>query len=76
MRLKFFPFAFAAIGLFSGLTVFAQTYAITNARIVTVSGKPIEKGTVVIRNGLIQAVSAGGAAPADAQVFDGAGLTI
>ena len=28
-----------------------DTYAITNARIVTVSGPVIERGTVVIRNG-------------------------
>jgi len=76
MRLKFFLVAFAAIGLFSSLSTFAQTYAITNARIVTVSGSPIEKGTVVIRDGLIHAVSASAAAPADAQVFDGTGLTV
>jgi hypothetical protein len=32
-----------------------DTYAITNARIVTVSGPVIERGTVVVRNGLIAA---------------------
>ena len=30
-----------------------DTYAITNARIVTVSGPTIDRGTIVIRNGLI-----------------------
>jgi len=54
----------------------AQTYAITNARVVTVSGEIIEKGTVVIRNGLIEAVGATAKTPADAQVFDGTGLTV
>ncbi len=53
-----------------------DTYAITNARIVTVSGPVIERGTVVIRDGLIAAVGAGLAAPADARVIDGTGLTV
>lgn len=53
-----------------------ETYAITNARIVPVSGAVIERGTVVIRNGLIAAVGAQVAAPADARVIDGTGLTI
>lgn len=53
-----------------------DTYAITNARIVTVSGPTIERGTVVIRNGLIAAVGANVAAPADARVIDGSGLTV
>ncbi|MBL8182742.1 MAG: amidohydrolase family protein, partial [Blastocatellia bacterium] len=54
----------------------AQSYAISNARIVTVSGSTIDKGTVVIRGGLIVAVGANVAAPADAQVFDASGLTV
>ncbi len=53
-----------------------ETYAITNARIVPVSGAVIERGTVVIRNGLIAAVGAQVSAPADARVIDGTGLTI
>jgi imidazolonepropionase-like amidohydrolase len=52
------------------------TYAITNARIVPVSGPTLERGTIVIRNGLIVAVGATAAAPADARVIDGAGLTV
>lgn len=51
-------------------------YAITGARIVTVSGPVIERGTVVIRNGLIQSVGPNVTAPADARVIDGAGLTV
>ncbi len=53
-----------------------ETYAITNARIVTVSGPVIERGTVVIRDGLIAAVGANVNAPADARVIDGTGLTV
>jgi imidazolonepropionase-like amidohydrolase len=53
-----------------------DTYAITNARIVTVSGAPIERGTVVIRDGLIAAVGANVTPPADARIIDGAGLTV
>ena len=53
-----------------------DTYAITNARIVTVSGATLERGTVVVRNGLIAAVGANVNAPPDARVIDGTGLTI
>jgi imidazolonepropionase-like amidohydrolase len=53
-----------------------DTYAITNARIVTMSGAVIERGTVVIRDGLIAAVGANVNAPADARVIDGNGLTV
>src|SRR6476659_11329777 len=53
-----------------------DTYAITNARIVTVSGATIDRGTVVVRNGLIAAVGANVNAPPDARVIDGTGLTI
>src|SRR4026207_75488 len=53
-----------------------DTYAITNARIVTVSGPIVERGTVVIRNGLIAAAGANITAPPDARVIDGAGLTV
>ncbi|HEV2704865.1 MAG TPA: amidohydrolase family protein [Pyrinomonadaceae bacterium] len=52
------------------------TYAIRNARIVTVSGPDIERGTVVIRAGRIEAVGANVNVPAGAQEIDGAGLTV
>ncbi len=76
MKVKFFLFAIAAIGLCSVTTAFGQSYAITNARIVTVSGATIERGTVVVRDGLIESVGANVNAPADAKVFDGNGLTV
>ena len=52
----------------------AQTYAITNAKILTMTGDaPIERGTVVVRDGRVAAVGAGVTAPAGAQVIDANG---
>ena len=70
-----------SIALLAPLAARAQrsaidTYAITGARIVTVSGAEIPRGTVVIRNGLIAAVGANTVAPADARIIDGTGLTV
>ena len=69
-------FAFAVLVL----NVHAQTrsaaYAITGAQIVTVSGPNISRGTVVVRDGLIEAVGENLRVPADALVIDGAGLTV
>lgn len=76
MRSKLFLLVLAVICLFYTAPANAQTYAITNAKIVTVSGATIEKGTVVIRNGLIDAVGANLQPPADAQVFDASGMTV
>src|SRR5215475_1302176 len=50
--------------------------AIRNAKIVTVSGATIAKGTVVLRNGLIEAVGDNVQPPADALVIDGEGMTV
>jgi imidazolonepropionase-like amidohydrolase len=50
-------------------------FAITNARIVPVAGSPIDKGTIVIRRGVIEAVGAGVAIPGDARVLEATGLT-
>ncbi len=51
-------------------------YAIQNARIVPVSGDVIDNGTVVIADGLIEAVGRDVPIPPDAWVIDGAGLTV
>ena len=53
-----------------------STVAIRNAKIVTVSGPVIAKGTVVLRHGLIEAVGENVAIPADAWVVDGEGMTV
>ncbi|HEX9729465.1 MAG TPA: amidohydrolase family protein [Gemmatimonadales bacterium] len=62
----------------AGATAIAQqdTWALTNARIVTVSGAVIPSGTVVIRDGLIADVGATIAVPADARVLDLSGKTV
>ena len=52
------------------------TFAIMNARIVTVSGATIENGTVVIQNGRITAVGPNVSVPAAAERIDGKGLSI
>src|SRR5687768_12664731 len=52
-------------------------YAIKGARIVTASGAPLASGgTLVIRNGVIEAVGADVQAPADAIVIEGSGLFV
>jgi len=51
-------------------------FVIRNARIVTVSGADIENGTVVIRDGRIEAVGASVNVPAGAQAIDGRGLSV
>ena len=76
MRSKLLLPLVAAICSLFAVAANAQSYAITNAKIVTVSGLTIDKGTIVIRNGLIDAVGANVATPADAQVFDATGLTV
>lgn len=50
--------------------------AIRDARVVTVSGPVLERGTVVIRNGLIEQAGADAAIPADAWIIEGKGLTV
>src|ERR1044072_9350339 len=52
------------------------TFAIRNARIVTVTGPDIENGTVVIRDGKIEAVGTNVNVPAGAQTIDGRGLLV
>ena len=72
----FLLFAFGTIPVADAQRSAIDTYAITNARIVTVSGPIVERGTVVIRNGLIAAAGANISAPSDARVIDGTGLTV
>jgi imidazolonepropionase-like amidohydrolase len=59
-----------------GVTPPRGVFAIRNARIVTVSGPEIENGTVVIRDGKIEAVGASVNVPAGAQTIDGRGLSV
>ena len=59
-----------------GVTPPRGTYVIRNARIVTVSGADIENGSIVIRDGKIEAVGTSVNVPAGAQSIDGHGLSV
>jgi imidazolonepropionase-like amidohydrolase len=54
----------------------ADVYVIRNARIVTVSGPVIEKGSVLIKDGLIAEVGTSVSAPPGAEVIDASGLSV
>ena len=75
---RFLVFVFSLV--FSAIPTFAQNapnvYAITDAKIVVGDGKIIEKGTIVLRDGLIVAVGKDVKAPADARILSGEGLTV
>jgi imidazolonepropionase-like amidohydrolase len=53
-----------------------DVYAIKGARLVTAAGAPIASGTIVIRDGLIDAIGADVSIPTEAVVIDGAGLSV
>ena len=57
-------------------TAMVPVVVIKGARIVTVSGLTIEKGTVVLSGGKIAAVGAELAVPSGAKVIDGSGKTV
>jgi imidazolonepropionase-like amidohydrolase len=61
---------------FTGAQDKSTTYAITHAKIFTLSGGAIDDGTLVIRDGKILSVGAAVAAPAGAQVIDAKGLQV
>ncbi|NPV84253.1 MAG: amidohydrolase family protein [Candidatus Aminicenantes bacterium] len=53
-------------------------YALVNCRLVPVSSPPIEKGAIIIRDGLIEALGPADkiTVPADAEVIEAGGLTV
>ncbi|HEY5616224.1 MAG TPA: amidohydrolase family protein [Bacteroidota bacterium] len=53
-----------------------KVFAFTNAKIVVSPGKVVAKGTLVVRNGTIQAVGEKVQPPADARVYDMTGYTL
>jgi len=53
-----------------------RVYAITGATVIVSPGQVLEGATVVVRDGLIEAVGANVTVPADAETIDGDGLTI
>lgn len=72
---------FSFLGLLCLPGAFAQAqaptaYAITHAKIFTLSGAPIDDGTLVIKDGKIAAVGANVAVPAGAKVIDAKGFQV
>ncbi|HQR67810.1 MAG TPA: amidohydrolase, partial [Thermoanaerobaculia bacterium] len=55
-----------------------DVFALVGAKVVTAPGKAIEKGTIVVRDGVVTAVGPAGAVavPADATEIDLAGKTV
>ncbi|HMF12747.1 MAG TPA: amidohydrolase, partial [Gemmataceae bacterium] len=68
--------AYLLISTSSAADLRPRVFAIRDARVVTEPGKVLPKGTVVIRDGLIEAVGPDVTAPADALIIDGKGLTV
>ncbi|HEX6929123.1 MAG TPA: amidohydrolase, partial [Gammaproteobacteria bacterium] len=67
----------AALAMPLSGSVLAETYAITNGRILTMGPQGvIENGTVVIEDGRIVAVGENVSAPAGAEVIDAAGKVV
>ena len=60
----------------AALTDGPLVYAIKDARVVTVTNGTLAQGTVVVRDGLIEAVGERVDIPADARIIDGSGLTV
>jgi hypothetical protein len=74
--LSILPMALAAAFAAGAYGAETGAYALKDARIVRVSAPVIEHGTVVVRDGLIEAVGENLAVPADAWVIDCKGLTV
>jgi imidazolonepropionase-like amidohydrolase len=53
-----------------------SVHALTDVRIVVAPGQTIERGTVVVRNGVIEAVGESVSPPPEARLWDGEGLTV
>jgi len=61
--------------LFVSRALFAQDLTITNARIIAPGGEVIPNGTIVVRGGTIESVSAGAAGILGGTVIDAGGMT-
>jgi len=63
-------------GVLNGQSQPETTYAITHAKIFTLSGTTIDDGTLILRDGKIAGVGVGLDIPASAQVIDAKGLQV
>jgi imidazolonepropionase-like amidohydrolase len=76
LRVLFVITSFAYFTGTSGAQSQLTTYAITHAKIFTLSGAAIDDGTIVIQNGKIANVGAAVEVPPGAKVIDGKGLQV
>jgi imidazolonepropionase-like amidohydrolase len=67
---------FFLLWLLSAAALARSPLAIRDARIVTAAGPEWKRGSVVIRDGLIEAVGESVTVPPDASIIDGANLTV
>ena len=67
---------FATLAIATAAPMAAQTVAITNAEIHTVSGGVIQGGTIVLNGGRIAAVGTSVPIPGDARIIDGTGKVV
>ncbi len=74
-RWRWFSLMFLLCGLVSH-PMAQDSYAIRNAKVVTVSGQTIDRGTVLIRDGLIAEVGVQVSIPSGTRVISGRGLTV
>ena len=72
--LRVFTFAAGLAACFCS-NLAAQDVAITNARIVTVTGPVIESGTIIVRGGKVVSAAAGTANTTGLKVIDAKGMT-
>jgi imidazolonepropionase-like amidohydrolase len=68
-------FIFPALVLF-GADNLHRVWAVKDCRILTMTGPEISRGTIVMRDGLVEAVGVNVAIPADAEVIDGDKLVV
>jgi len=59
-----------------GVRPVTRTFAITDARVVTKPGRVLDRATVVVRDGLIEAVGDDVEIPFDAEIIEGDSLTV
>jgi hypothetical protein len=78
MRTLLLILLLAAVGILPGQTAPdpERPVAVTDCRIVTMNGPDIPKGTLIIRNGLIEAVGTRVPIPADAEIIRGENLIV
>lgn len=72
----FIPCARLILLLILSSQAWGNTVAIKNAKIYTMAGPVLEKGTIVFRNGRIEAVGTNVNIPKDARVIDGSGKVV